>query len=85
MRTNHRMSPKQSCGPHVELTSNPAVRVTRCSCGTVHVHLKASGVSLQIDETQLRHVANGLAGATRLLDAAEAEVVVTKTGDGTMH
>lgn len=79
------MSSKQPCGPHVELTSNPGVRVTRCACGAVHVHLKASGVSLQLDETQLRHVANGLSGATRLLDAAEAEVVVAKTGDGTMH
>jgi hypothetical protein len=79
------MSSKNACGPHVELTANPGVRVTRCSCGTIHVHLKASGVSLQLDEAQLRHVSNGLAGAVRLLDAAEAEVVVTKTGDGTFH
>jgi hypothetical protein len=80
------MSSKKSCGPHVELTSNPAVRVTRCACGTLHVHLKASGVSLQLEEEQLRHVSNGLAGAARLLDAAEAAPVVTKSsGDGTVH
>ncbi len=79
------MSSKPACGPHVELTSNPTVRVTRCTCGTVHVHLKATGVSFQIDEAQLRHLANGLSGAARLLDAAEAEIVITKSGDGTMH
>lgn len=61
----------KKCGPHVELASNEAARVTRCGCGVVHVHLHAQGMSLRVDATHLRHVANALGAASRLVDIAD--------------
>jgi len=66
------MSAHKKCGPHVELTSNPAARITRCACGTVHVHLHAQGMSLRLDADGLRHIANALSGASRLVDMVDA-------------
>ena len=62
----------KKCGPHVELTSNAAARVTRCACGVVHVHLHAQGMSMRLDPEALRHIANALAGASRLVDMVDA-------------
>ena len=66
------MPAHKKCGPHVELTSNPAARVTRCACGVVHVHLHAQGISLSLDADGLRHIANALSGASRLVDTVDA-------------
>lgn len=69
------------CGPHVELSTNDAARVTRCTCGTVHVHLNAQGLTVRLAPEQLRHVSNALSAAQRLIDltdqagAAPAETV----------
>jgi hypothetical protein len=52
--------PKPACGPHVELASNDAVRVTRCPCGTVHLTLQASGVTVRMSSEALRGVLGGL-------------------------
>jgi hypothetical protein len=60
-------SPKK-CGPHTELTSNDAVRVTRCTCGTVHVTLLGPGVTLRMSAETFRGVASGLKGASERLD-----------------
>lgn len=54
---------KSSCGEHVEFVSNDAVRVTRCSCGTMHVTLVASGVTVQMTPELMRNVASGLRAA----------------------
>ncbi|MEJ7734942.1 MAG: hypothetical protein WKG00_37860 [Polyangiaceae bacterium] len=58
----------KSCGEHVELERNAAVRVTRCPCGTVHVTLFASGVTVRMTTESLRGVAGGLRGALDKLD-----------------
>jgi hypothetical protein len=60
-------SPKK-CGPHTELTSNDLVRVTRCACGTVHVTLLASGVTVRMSAETFRGVASGLKAASERLD-----------------
>ena len=65
-------SSKRKCGPHVELTSNAAARVTRCACGVVHVQLHAQGMSMRLDPEALRHLANALSGASRLVDITDA-------------
>jgi hypothetical protein len=57
-----------SCGPHVELGSNAAVKVTRCPCGTVHVTLLGSGVTVRMSADALRGVAGGLKAALEKLD-----------------
>lgn len=59
------------CGPHVELTSNDAAVVTRCPCGTVHITLHTNGVTFRLPPDKLRHVANALSGAMRLIDLTD--------------
>ena len=58
----------QKCGPHTELGSNEAVRVTRCPCGTVHVTLLASGVTVRMSSEAFRGVAAGLVAAADRID-----------------
>jgi hypothetical protein len=58
----------KSCGEHVELDRNASVRVTRCPCGTVHVTLLASGVTVRMTAESLRGVVGGLRGALEKLD-----------------
>jgi hypothetical protein len=71
---------KSSCGPHTDLASNDAVRVTRCPCGTVHVTLLGSGVTVRMSAETFRNSMIGLrAAAERLEQPAE----VRPTGTGT--
>jgi hypothetical protein len=65
----HMASPRQ-CGQHTELMSNDAVRVTRCTCGTVHVTLMRSGVTVRMPADAFRGVASGLKAAAERLDEA---------------
>lgn len=60
-------SPRQ-CGPHTELTSNDTVRVTRCACGTIHVTLMRSGVTVRMTADSFRSVAAGLRAAAERID-----------------
>lgn len=60
-------SPNQ-CGPQTELLSNETVRVTRCGCGTVHVTLIRSGVTVRMPSEAFRSVASGLKAAADRLD-----------------
>jgi hypothetical protein len=76
---------KRPCGPHVELASNATTRITRCGCGTIHVHLNAHGISLRLpDGDALRHVANAFSAASNVLDH-EATPKLTAAGDDTVH
>ena len=63
------MPTKSSCGPHTDLSSNDTTRVTRCSCGTVHVTLLTSGVTVRFTAENFRSVVSGLTAATERLDA----------------
>ena len=58
------------CGQHVELSSNGSVRVTRCACGTVHVTLLGSGVTVRMNGEALKGVANGLRAAVERSEEA---------------
>lgn len=60
-------SPKK-CGPHTEVSSNDAVRVTRCGCGTVHVTLLGPGVTVRMSADAFRGVASGLKTANERMD-----------------
>lgn len=64
------MSAKR-CGPQIELSSNDAARVTRCTCGTIHVHFNAQGISARFAPEQFRHIANALAAGQRLIDLTD--------------
>lgn len=73
---------KQVCGSHAELSSNDAVRVSRCACGTLHVTLIASGVTVQMPPELLRTVASGLrAAAERLGERAD----ISSTGSTSIN
>jgi hypothetical protein len=62
------MAGNKPCGEHTELTSNSAVRVTRCSCGTVHVTMIQNGVTLRMSADTLRNTWAGLKGAMDRMD-----------------
>jgi hypothetical protein len=61
--------PSKQCGKHTELASNESVRVTRCTCGTVHVTMLASGVTVRLSAEQLRGLGAGLNAALEGLAA----------------
>ena len=71
------MSSKTPCGPLTEIASNEAVRVARCACGTVHVTLIASGVTIRMPESALRKVATGIDSAIAKIDAAPPTISST--------
>ena len=71
---------KNACGQHTELLSNNAVRVTRCTCGTVHVTLIASGVTVRMQADAFRNIVAGLRVAA---DKLENPADITPTGGST--
>jgi len=58
-----------ACGPHEELARTTGFRLTRCSCGTVHLHVTKSGVTLQLSETSLAELVNAATAAQRKVEA----------------
>lgn len=58
---------KPACGPHVELVKNDGARITRCPCGTLHLHLARSGVTVQLADEAFDEVADAIAEAKREL------------------
>lgn len=76
-------SPKTSCGPLTELTSNNAVRIARCGCGTMHVTLIASGVTVRMPAETLRALASGLGVAIEKLD--QQPPVISATGSTSIN
>ena len=64
------------CGKHTELSTNAQCRVTRCPCGTIHVHMR-SGVTVQLPTEVFKTTAAALMTAVdRLVEAEEAEPIV---------
>ncbi|MFO0758950.1 MAG: hypothetical protein U0359_20825 [Byssovorax sp.] len=62
------MSTKTPCGAHTEILNNNAVRVTRCTCGTLHVTLNANGVTLRLSAENFRKIAQSMMAANDKLD-----------------
>ncbi len=63
------MADGKRCGVHTELSTSPAAKITRCGCGTVHLHLARSGVTLQLSSEQFAEVSATVAGAHDALKA----------------
>jgi hypothetical protein len=72
MTTPERKS-RSACGPRTELASNDGARITRCPCGTIHLHLAQAGVTLQLTEQTLAELAAATRDAMRDIDASEDE------------
>ena len=58
------MSEKRPCGKHVDLASNGAVKITQCPCGTFHVTLHASGVTVRMNEETFKGATSAFLAAT---------------------
>lgn len=73
---------EKACGPHTDLASNDAVKITRCTCGTVHVTLVSSGVTVRMSADVLKNATIGLKAAVERLDSA---VVLSPTGSTSIN
>jgi hypothetical protein len=73
---------EKSCGPHVDLASNDAIKITRCPCGTVHVTLIGSGVTVRMSSETMKSATIGLKAAVERLEQA---VIVSSTGSTTIN
>jgi hypothetical protein len=47
------MSAKATCGPQTTIVNTEGVRIARCPCGTFHVTLVQSGVTVQLSAEKL--------------------------------
>ncbi len=59
------------CGPHSELAKTTQFRITQCPCGTVHMHVSRSGVTLQLERECIAELVNVATAAYRKLDVGE--------------
>jgi len=60
---------RASCGQHEELARTTDFRLTRCACGTVHLHVVKGGVTLQLTDTMLAELVNVASAAHRKVEA----------------
>lgn len=70
---------KSACGQHTELVSNNAVKVTRCTCGTLHVTINASGVTVRMSPEVFKGFAAGMRAAEVRFTEAQEEITATGT------
>jgi hypothetical protein len=56
----HAMSGKASCGPHTTIVNTDGVRIARCPCGTFHVTLVQSGVTVQLSADKLAELGRAI-------------------------
>lgn len=61
---------KSACGPHTVVVNTEAVRIARCPCGTFHVTLVPSGVTVQLSAERLVDLGRAIAVASPPHDAA---------------
>ena len=66
---------KSACGSHTELVSNNAVRVTRCTCGTLHVTVVPSGVTVRMNPEVWKSFAAGMRAAEVRHSESEASEI----------
>lgn len=51
---------KASCGPQTVMVNTDTLRLARCPCGTFHVTLVASGVTVQLSEDRLAELGRAI-------------------------
>ena len=57
------VSAKASCGPQTTIVNTDGVRIARCPCGTFHVTLVQSGVTVQLSAEKLGELGRAIAVA----------------------
>ncbi len=71
------MNAKASCGPHTVIVNTEGVRIARCPCGTFHVTLVQSGVTVQLSADKLAELGRAIAVASPQPDSATPRGVGT--------
>jgi hypothetical protein len=51
---------KASCGPQTVMVNTDTLRLAKCPCGTFHVTLVASGVTVQLSEARLAELGRAI-------------------------
>ncbi len=64
----------KACGPHTVVVNTEGLRLAKCPCGTFHVTLVASGVTLQLSQDRLAELGRAIAVAVPQAAAKSAEV-----------
>jgi hypothetical protein len=54
------MSSGKACGPHTVVVNTEGLRLAKCGCGTFHVTLVQSGVTLQLSEDRLAELGRAI-------------------------
>ena len=57
------MSNKSACGSHTTIVNTEQVRIAKCPCGTFHVTLVPSGVTVQLSAERLGELGRAIAVA----------------------
>lgn len=57
------MSSGKSCGPQTTVVHTDGLRIAKCPCGTFHVTLVASGLTVQLSEERLAELGRAIAVA----------------------
>jgi hypothetical protein len=58
---------EQSCGPRTEIVRTEGVRISRCTCGTLHVSFTRNGLTMQLTEEHFDEAAQAMALARSLI------------------
>jgi hypothetical protein len=62
---------RAACGSaRTELAKNDGVRITRCACGTIHLQMTRTGVTLQLTEAAFAELARATGEALQDLESA---------------
>ncbi len=77
-RVGLRLSDMARCGKHTELASNAHTKVTRCTCGVVHLHFLKTGITMQLPMEAFKATSSALICALDKVEGPddEAEPVV---------
>ena len=68
------MSEKNLCGAHTEIAKSEGVKISRCTCGTLHVNLARSGVTVQLSPENFEELAHVIALASRATQGTRAPI-----------
>jgi hypothetical protein len=60
-----------TCGPHTEIVKTEGMRITRCTCGTIHVTFVRNGLTVQLGAAQFAEAAQALALAKTVMSGGE--------------
>ena len=76
---------QSSCGKHTTLANNEGASVTQCPCGTMHVLVKGSGVTVQLPPERFHQLGLAVMGAVSALGAKNPTTTFGGAGTRTMN